>query len=169
MRRLFLPKKFSKRCLVLSIFDAYQLRKKIFFLLGLPFTPPYLRICEGIFLWTAERHFPSEGDGRKRHLKNISVGGLTLGGPKVRICERTFPRQNLIPKLPLRWWSKASPKGVSEVFSELGFTKGGLKVGISEGTFKKVSEPGLTLPPPHFRISERIFKNLSPAPWLSGS
>ena len=101
--------------------------------------------------------------------KNIFCGGLTLTPSNVRICERTFPRQNLIPKLPLRWWSKASPKVVSEVFSETGFTKRGLKVGISEGTFKKVSELGLTLPPPHFRISERLFKNLSPAPWLSGS
>ena len=49
MRGFFLSKKFSKWCLVLSLFDAYQLRKKIFFLLGLPFTPPYLRIYEGIF------------------------------------------------------------------------------------------------------------------------
>ena len=49
MRGFFLSKKFSKWCLVLSLFDAYQLRKYIFFLLGLPFTPPYLRIYEGIF------------------------------------------------------------------------------------------------------------------------
>ena len=33
MRGFFLPKKFSKWCLVLSLFDAYQLKKKIFFLL----------------------------------------------------------------------------------------------------------------------------------------
>jgi hypothetical protein len=47
---------------------------------------------------------------------------------------------------------------VSEVFSETGFTKRGLKVGISEGTFKKVFEPGLTFTPPHFRISESFFQ-----------
>ena len=110
------------------------------------------------FFWTAEGCLLTEGDDHKHHLKNISVGGLTLGGPKVRICERTFPRQNLIPKRPLRWWSKASPKVVSEVFSETGFTKRGLKFGISEGTFKKFSEPGLTFDPPHFRISESFFQ-----------
>ena len=41
-------KLFFKRCLVLRAFDAYQMRMKIFFLLGLPFTPPYLRIYESI-------------------------------------------------------------------------------------------------------------------------
>ena len=169
MREFFLPNYFFKRCLVLTLFDAYQLRRKIFFLLGLPFTPPYLRIYEGIFLRTTARCFSLEGGDHKHHLENFSVGGLTLTPSNVRICERTFPRQNLIPKLPLSWWPKASPKVVSEVFSETGFTKRGLKVGISEGTFKKVSEPGLTLPPPHFRISERIFKNLSLAPWLLGA
>ena len=91
-------KLYFKRCLVLWVFDAYQMRKKIFFLSGLPFTPPYLRIYEGIF---ASR-FSAGGDGHKHHLKNISVGGLTLGGAKVRICEKTFPRQKLISKLPLR-------------------------------------------------------------------
>ena len=94
-------KEFFQRCLVLSLFDAYQLKKKILFLLGLPFTPPYLRIYEGFFLQVAERYFPSEGDGHKHHLKTFSVGGLTLTPSNVRICERTFPRQNLIPKLPL--------------------------------------------------------------------
>ena len=49
MKGFFLSNLFFKRCLVLSLFDAYQLRKKIFFLLGLPFTPPYLRIYEEIF------------------------------------------------------------------------------------------------------------------------
>ena len=41
-------KLYFKRCLVLRAFDAYQMRMKIFFLLGLPFTPPYLRIYESI-------------------------------------------------------------------------------------------------------------------------
>ena len=66
--RGFLPANlFFKMCLVLRVFDAYQMRKKIFFLLGLPFTPPYLRIYEGIF---ASR-FSAGGDGHKHHLKNI--------------------------------------------------------------------------------------------------
>ena len=38
-----------------------------------------------------------------------------------------------------------------------GFTNWGLKFVISEGA-KKVSHPGLTFTPPHFRISERTFK-----------
>ena len=86
-------KEFFQRCLVLNLFDAYQLKKKIFFLLGLPFTPPYLRIYEG-FLRMPKRNFLSEGDGHKRHLENISVGGLTLTPSNVRICERTFLRHN---------------------------------------------------------------------------
>ena len=86
-------KEFFQRCLVLSLFDAYQLKKKIFFLLGLPFTPPYLRIDEG-FLRMPKRNFLSEGDGHKRHLENISVGGLTLTPSNVRICERSFLRNS---------------------------------------------------------------------------
>ena len=105
-----------------------------------------------------ESRLSEGGDGHERHLKNIFCGALTLGSPKVRIYERTFSRQKLISKLPLRWWPKASPKVVSEVFSETGFTKRGLKFGISEGTFKKFSEPGLTFDPPHFRISESFFQ-----------
>ena len=135
--------------------------RKNIFLVGVAFYP-------SLFTDIWRDFSPDKGDGHKRHLETFSVGGLTLTPSNVRICERTFPRQNLIPKLPLRWWPKASPKVVSEVFSETGFTKRGLKFGISEGTFKKFSEPGLTFDPPHFRISERIFKNLSPAPWLSG-
>ena len=97
--RGFLPANlFFKMCLVLRVFDAYQMRKKIFFLLGLPFTPPYLRIYEGVFA----SHFSAGGDGHKHHLKNIFCGGLTLTPSNVRIYERTFPRQNLIRKLPPR-------------------------------------------------------------------
>ena len=40
------------------------------------------RISEGVLLWTAESRFSTGGDGHKHHLKNISVGGFTLGGSK---------------------------------------------------------------------------------------
>ena len=83
-------KEFFQRCLVLNLFDAYQLKKKIFFLLGLPFTPPYLRIYEGVF---ASR-FSAGGDGHKHHLKNIFYDGLTLTPSKVRIYEGTFLRHS---------------------------------------------------------------------------
>ena len=98
MRGLLPANLFFKRCLVLKLFDAYQMRKKIFFLLGLPFALPYLRIYEGIF---ASR-FSAGGDGHKHHLKTFSDSGLTLTPSNVRIYERTFPRQKLISKLPLR-------------------------------------------------------------------
>ena len=132
-------------------FWCLPIEEENIFLIGVAFYP-------SLFTDIWRDFSPDKGDGHKCHLETFSVGGLTLTPSNVRICERTFPRQNLIPKLPLSWWPKASPKVVSEVFSETGFTKRGLKVGISEGTFKKVSEPGLTLPPPHFRISERIFQ-----------
>jgi excisionase family DNA binding protein len=56
--------------------------------------------------------------------------------------ERVFPRTNKYQNFHLP-----------------GFTNGGLKFGISEGTFKKVSELGLTFTPPHFRISEGSILN----------
>ena len=120
--RGFLPANlFYKRCLVLKLFDAYQLRKKIFFLLGLSFTPPYLRIYEGIFA----SHFSAGGDGHEHHLKNIFCGGLTLTPSNVRICERTFPRQKLISKLPSGDGQKHHLKEFQKFFLKLGLQKGG--------------------------------------------
>ena len=54
------------------------------------------RISEGVLLRTAESRFSTEGDGHKHHLKNISVGGFTLGGLNVRIYRRMFSFGNLI-------------------------------------------------------------------------
>ena len=142
---------FSDGCLVLGILDAYQLRKEIcphcpqniFFARRLFFQVSCCLPHEGILTVS----FPKRGDDYKRHLENFSVSGLTLPPSNVRICERFLLQVNIFRK-----------------FHRPGFTNRPLKVGISEGTFKKVFDPGLTLPPPHFRISERIFKNLSPAP-----
>ena len=92
MSTLAAKQTFSRGCFFGHL-AAYHLRKKIFFLLGLPFTPPYLRIYEGFFQMP-KRNFLSEGDGHKRHLENISVGGLTLTPSNVRICERTFLRNS---------------------------------------------------------------------------
>ena len=58
------------------------------------------RISEGVLLWTAESRFSTGGDGHKHHLKNISVGGFTLGGLNVRIYRRTFSFGNLIFRNP---------------------------------------------------------------------
>ena len=162
MRGLFLPKKFSKRCLVLSIFDAYQLRRKIFFLLGLPFTPPYLRIYEGIFHRTKVMAinvtlnlFLSEGWLWPPQMSGY-VKGLFFGTTKYGNTLLGDGRNHHLNRF-------------QKFFLKLGLQKGVWKSELVKGLSKKVSELGLTLPPPHFRISERLFKNLSPAPWLSGS
>ena len=126
----------------MRVFDAYQMRKKIFFLLGLPFALPYLRIYEGIF---ASR-FSAGGDGHKHHLKTFSDSGLTLTPSNVRICRRVLLQTIKNRKFHLP-----------------GFTNWGLKFGISEG-IKIFSDPWLTFTPPHFRISERNFKKLSKVP-----
>ena len=86
-----------------------------------------------------------------RGLEKTFTGGLTLGSLNVRICRRVFLQT-------MKYWKCHLP----------GFTNWGLKFVISEGA-KKVSHPGLTFTPPHFRISERTFKNLSRMPWLSGA
>ena len=144
--RGFLPANlFFKRCLVLKLFDAYQLRKEICpcwpqsenftggcflrhlaayhlkgflqvafqqkvivtsttskILLAGGFTKRGVnfRISEGVLLWTAESRFSTGGDSHKHHLKNISVGGFTLGGLNVRIYRRTFSFGNLIFRNP---------------------------------------------------------------------
>ena len=49
------------------------------------------RISEGVLLRIAKSRISTEGDGHEHHLKNISVGGFTLGGLNVRIYRRTFP------------------------------------------------------------------------------
>ena len=58
------------------------------------------RISEGVLLRTTESRFSTGGDGHKHHLKNISVGGFTLGGLNVRIYRRTFFFGNLIFRNP---------------------------------------------------------------------
>ena len=164
--RGFLPANlFFKRCLVLKLFDAYQLRKEICpcwpqsenftggcflrhlaayhlkgflqvafqqkvivtsttskILLAGGFTKRGVnfRISEGVLLWTAESRFSTGGDSHKHHLKNISVGGFTLGGLNVRIYRRTFP--SAIKYSEISW---------------VGFTNRPSKVGISEGTFQR--------------------------------
>ena len=58
------------------------------------------RISEGVLFRTTESRISTEGDGHKHHLKNISVGGFTLGGLNVRIYRRTFSFGNLIFRNP---------------------------------------------------------------------
>ena len=146
MRGFFLSKKFFKWCLVLSLFDAYQLRKKIFFLLGLPFTPPYLRICEGFFNRTAERHFPLEGDDHKHHLETFPVGGLTLTPSNVRICERTFFGTTKYGNTLLGDARNHHLNRFQKFFLKLGLQKGGWNSELVKGLSKKFLSQGWLYP-----------------------
>ena len=106
---------------------AYHLRKKIFFLLGLPFTPPYLRIYVGIF----RAAFRPEVMATKTTSKIFFCRSYDLGVLNVRIYEGGYLRT-----VRSDFWLKGD-----EHKRHLG----------------KFTVCGVTLTPSNVRICERIF------------
>ena len=113
------------RCLPIEEGNMSALSAKHFFARGLFFQVSCCLPHEGILTVS----FPKRGDDYKRHLENFSVSGLTLPPSNVRICERFLLQVNIFRK-----------------FRRPGFTNRSLKVGISEGTFKKFPSQGWLYP-----------------------
>ena len=125
---LFFRRMFSfghSRCLPIEEGNMSALSAKYFFARRLFFQVSCCLPHEGILTVS----FPKRGDDYKRHLENFSVSGLTLPPSNVRICERFILQVNIFRK-----------------FRRPGFTNRPLKVGISEGTFKKFPSQGWLYP-----------------------
>jgi hypothetical protein len=157
----FCKRNFPKRCLVLRLFDAYQLRRKIFYLLWLPFTPPYLRIYEGIFLRTTARCFSLEGDGHKRHLEKFYCRWVDFDPLKCPDMWKDFSSAEFNTAPPLADAQKHHLKWFQKFFLKLGLQKGVWKSelvkGLSKSFWARVDFYPSSLP--------NKWKLLSTAPW----